>query len=112
VKPLTWKHIPRDGPSAALEIADDFVISHRPEEYNANWRPNEGEVTARHVHLATFKTLEEAKAACERWAAEGYKVDESDNPSAGPPMIEFAAGFERWWKKPYEGPPAGRRTRK
>lgn len=55
-----WKEIPPDGPVAPLSCAEDFMISHRTNNFTASWRPK-----GRHVHVGSFTTLDEAKAACE-----------------------------------------------
>jgi hypothetical protein len=61
-KRLRWKFaegIP--GVQAALSYADDYVISHRTEEYNVSYRP-----PGQHRHVGTFKTLPAAKRAAAR----------------------------------------------
>lgn len=53
---LRWRHVPQSDVCAALEIAGDYVISHRPASFTLSYRP-----AGQHVALGTFISLEIAK---------------------------------------------------
>lgn len=101
--------------STLIVEGGEFTISHRPDEFNVSfsglvevpevpehvWRgPTRGRerplkhTATRHVHVSCFKTLEEAKAAAERWNDLGRPIEMNLYGS----LTDYASGFPRWWK--------------
>jgi hypothetical protein len=60
IKPLEWKFSEGSAVQANLSFADDYVISHRPNEFNVSYRP-----PGQHHHVGCGKTLLEAEQLAE-----------------------------------------------
>ena len=61
---MKWKLIQGDAISATLSVSGDYVISHRPEQFNVSFRPH-----GHHVHVGLWTSLRAAKRGAEAHAA-------------------------------------------
>ena len=94
---MNWDEWPAENNSAALSTCGDYVISHRPNEFNVSYRP-----PGQHHHVGLAMTIEEAKKLADahheknrihKWATVNREVHEPSDIFLADVIEEIKSGL-------------------